>query len=138
MGPVALLSDGRSPSGMHKSTAQEALRLSGTGPHGDAQAALRSHGGPETAVHPYPHEPHAYWSAWSGRADLLRCPGASGENLSTAGWEKSNACIGDGVRLGEALGQVPQGRPPGWKLDVRFGETGMARQMQARSHTGWY
>jgi hypothetical protein len=45
-------------------------------------------------------------------------------------------CIGDVVRLGEALVQVSQGRQPCWKLDARFGEPGMAREMQLRGHTG--
>lgn len=137
VGQVALLPDGRSSSGIHKTPADRALWLSATGLQGDAQADLRIHGGPEKAVHHYPREHYAGWALWSGRADLLARPGAFGENVSTVGWDESNVCIGDVVRLGEALVQVSQGRQPCWKLDVRF-EPGMAREMQARGCTGWY
>lgn len=58
VGPVAWLPDGRSPSGIHKSPVQEALWLSATGLHGDAQADLRNHGGPEKAVDHCPRDHH--------------------------------------------------------------------------------
>ena len=138
VGPVALLPDGRSRSGIGKSAVDAALWLSATGLQGDAQADLRVHGGPEKAVHHYPREHYAAWAAWSRRADLLARPGAFGENVSTFGWDEANVCIGDVVRLDEALVQVSQGRQPCWKLDVRFGEPGMAREMQAHGRTGWY
>lgn len=138
VGQVGLLPDGRSASGIHKSPAEGALWLSATGLQGDAQADLRIHGGPEKAVHHYPREHCASWASWSRRADLLGSPGAFGENVSTTGWDESNVCIGDVVRLGDALVQVSQGRQPCWKLDLRFGEPGMAREMQSRGCTGWY
>ena len=138
VGAVAPLPDGRSPSGIRKSATDRALWLSPTGLQGDAQADLRVHGGPEKAVHHYPREHYAHWASRSGRADLLANAGAFGENVSTRGWDESNVCIGDVVRLGEALVQVSQGRQPCWKLDVHFGEPGTAREMQASGRTGWY
>jgi len=138
VGQVALLPDGRSPSGIRKLPVDHALWLSATGLQGDAQADLRIHGGAEKAVHHYPREHYAGWASWSRRADLLASPGAFGENISSLGWDESKVCIGDVVRLGEALVQVSQGRQPCWKLDLRFGERGMAREMQARGRTGWY
>mgnify|MGYP003575448733 CR=1 FL=1 len=138
VGQVALLPDGCSSSGIHKLPTDHALWLSATGLQGDAQADLRIHGGVEKAVHHYPREHYAGWASWSRRADLLASPGAFGENISSRGWDESNVCIGDVVRLGEALVQVSQGRQPCWKLDLRFGECGMAREMQARGRTGWY
>jgi MOSC domain-containing protein YiiM len=138
VGQVALLPDGRSSSGICKSPTDRALWLSPTGLEGDAQADLRIHGGVEKAVHHYPREHYASWASWSRRTDLLAHAGAFGENISTTGWDESNVCIGDVVRLGEARVQVSQGRQPCWKLDVHFGEPGMAREMQARGHTGWY
>jgi len=138
VGAVDLLPDGRTASGIGKAPVAHALWLSPTGLQGDAQADLRIHGGPEKAVHHYPREHYAAWGAWSRRTDLLAHAGAFGENLSTRGWDESNVCVGDVVRLGEALVQVSQGRQPCWKLDARFGEPGMARQMQASGRTGWY
>jgi MOSC domain-containing protein YiiM len=136
-GPVAPLPDGR-PSGIRKLPVQGRAWLSAMGLQGDAQADLRVHGGPEKALHHYPREHYASWASWSRRADLLAQAGAFGENVSSHGWDESNVCIGDVVRLGEALVQVSQGRQPCWKLDARFGEPGMAREMQLRGHTGWY
>lgn len=138
VGAVGLLRDGRTASGIAKAPVAHALWLSPTGLQGDAQADLRIHGGPEKAVHHYPREHYAAWGAWSRRADLLAAAGAFGENLSTRGWDESNVCVGDVVRLDEALVQVSQGRQPCWKLDARFGEPGMARRMQASGRTGWY
>ncbi|WP_432727077.1 MOSC domain-containing protein [Variovorax sp. W6] len=138
VGQVALPSDGRTRSGILKSPVDGALWLSSTGLQGDAQADLRVHGGVEKAVHHYPREHYAGWASWSRRADLLGRAGAFGENISTTGWDESKVCIGDVVRIGEALAQVSQGRQPCWKLDLRFGEPGMAREMQSRGCTGWY
>lgn len=137
-GPVAPLPDGRTPSGIRKTPAEGERWLGATGLQGDAQADLRIHGGVEKAVHHYPREHYAHWAARSRRADLLERPGAFGENISTTGWNESNVCIGDVVRLGDALVQVSQGRQPCWKLDLRFGEPGTAREMQASGRTGWY
>jgi MOSC domain-containing protein YiiM len=89
-------------------------------------------------LHHYPREHYAAWADWSQRADLLTHAGAFGENLSTTGLTETSVCIGDVFRLGDATLQVSQGRQPCWKLDARFGEPGLARQMQASGRTGWY
>lgn len=138
VGQVRLLPDGRSSSGICKAPTDQPLWLSSTGLQGDAQADLRVHGGPEKAVHHYPREHCEHWAQWSRRDDLLGSAGAFGENISTTGWSESNVCVGDIVRLDEALVQVSQGRQPCWKLDLRFGEPGMAREMQSSGRTGWY
>ncbi|WP_341892129.1 MOSC domain-containing protein [Variovorax sp. YR752] len=138
VGPVALLPDGRSRSGIRKTATADALWLSPTGLQGDAQADLRVHGGVEKAVHHYPREHYASWASASRQRELLTRAGAFGENISTTGWDESTVCIGDVIQLGDARVQVSQGRQPCWKLDAHFGVPGMAREMQARGCTGWY
>ncbi|OEZ32761.1 MOSC domain-containing protein [Variovorax boronicumulans] len=102
VGPVALLPDGRTRSGIRKTPTADALWLSPTGLQGDAQADLRIHGGVEKAVHHYPREHYAGWAAGGHHTDLLAHAGAFGENISTTGWDESTVCIGDVVQLGDA------------------------------------
>lgn len=113
--------------------------ITATGLEGDVQADTRHHGGPEKALHHYPHE---HYDAW--RADvpelavrLQRAP-AFGENISTVGLTETTVCIGDVYRLGDIRLQVSQGRQPCWKLNERFGQSDMARKVQTTGRTGWY
>ncbi len=68
----------------------------------------------------------------------LLVPGALGENLSVAGWDEANVCIGDIFRPGEAIIQVSQPRTPCWKIDSRFGVEGMTRFIERSGLAGWY
>lgn len=138
LGPVAPLQGTAVSSGIVKRAVREKVWLSAEGLVGDGQADLRHHGGPEKALHHYPRDHYAAWTGWSQRADLLASAGAFGENLSTTGLDETGVCIGDVFRLGEATVQLSQGRQPCWKLDARFGEKGLAREMQASGRTGWY
>jgi MOSC domain-containing protein YiiM len=138
LGEVAPLAGTVVSSGIVKRPVSERVWLSVDGLAGDGQADLRHHGGPEKALHHYPREHYAAWADWSQRSDLLKHAGAFGENLSTTGLLETSVCIGDVFRLGEATLQLSQGRQPCWKLDARFGEKGLAREMQASGRTGWY
>jgi len=105
---------------------------------GDAQGDLKHHGGPEKAIHQYPFDHYAAWEAEIGPHPLLAAPGAFGENLSGKGWTEETICIGDVARFGRSLLQVSQGRQPCFKLNLRFGRTDMARDLQRTGRTGWY
>lgn len=109
-----------------------------TGLVGDAQADLENHGGLEKALLQYPHDHYAAWRRDIGAHPLLEAPRAFGENLSTTGWTESLVHIGDIVRLGTVVLQVSQGRQPCWKLNFRFGRSGMAFDVQTTMRTGWY
>lgn len=125
-------------SGIAKSPASAPLMLEAEGFTGDEQADRRVHGGPEKAVHHYPREHYAAWRDEIGAHPLLDAPGAFGENISTTGLTEETVAVGDKFRLGEALIQVSQGRQPCWKLNHRFGVSGMARRVQSSGRTGWY
>lgn len=106
---------------------------------GDEQADLTVHGGPEKAIHHYPHDHYAFWRDALGEHPLLAGHGAFGENISTQGLTEDAVCIGDRFRLGTALVEVCQGRQPCWKLDHRFG--GVAKvmaQVVTTRRSGWY
>lgn len=114
------------------------VRIHYLGLEGDEQADRTVHGGPEKAIHHYPHDHYAFWREAIGAHPLLADYGAFGENISTSGLTEEAVCIGDRWRLGTALVEVSQGRQPCWKLDHRFdGAPVNAGTVKAR-RPGWY
>ena len=137
-GVVSLLPGGRGESAIFKQPVEQAVWLSEAGIKGDEQADRKHHGGPEKALHHYPRDHYRAWLSRLQTPELLALPGAFGENISTLGMSEQDVCVGDVYSLGEAVVQVSQGRQPCWKLDVRFGQAGVARAMQQMRCTGWY
>lgn len=87
---------------------------------GDGQADLVHHGGPSKAVYAYSDDHYAWWSAQLGRQDLV--PGQFGENLTVRGLDETTLCLGDRLRIGDALLAITQPRVPCSKLGLRFGD----------------
>ena len=114
------------------------VRFRRFGIEGDMVADTRHHGGPDMAVHHYPHDHYAGWDAWLGGHDLLARPAAFGENLMAEGLTEETVCIGDRFRLGTVLLEVSQPRPPCWKIEHRFGRKGMVKRIVAQHICGWY
>lgn len=138
IGRVAELVPGRPPSAIAKARVDGPLWLGKTGLEGDEQADLAVHGGPEKALHHYAAEHYAVWRRELPDLAAQLVPGAFGENISTTGLTEENLCLGDVLRIGQALVQVAQGRQPCWKLCARMGQTDMALRFQATGRTGWY
>lgn len=105
----------------------------------DQQADMLNHGGPEKALHHYPHEHYATWAQDLPQlgAELEKVP-TFGENISTRGMTEDNVCIGDVYRIGQVSAQISQGRQPCWKLSARFNQDDMAFRVQQTGRTGWY
>lgn len=125
-------------SGIDKHPVAARILLGREGLTGDVQGDRKHHGGPDKALHHYAFEHYAYWIETIGERQVLRRPGAFGENLSTHGMTEDNTAIGDIFRLGQAVIQVSQGRQPCWKLNARFDVPDMATQVQKTGFTGWY
>lgn len=125
-------------SGIDKQPQRGPVRVEREGLFGDEQGDRRVHGGPEKAVHHYPHEHYARWRHEIGEREVLRYPGAFGENLHSEGVVEADLCLGDRLRIGGTLLEVSQSRQPCWKLNVRFGVPDMARRVQESRRTGWY
>lgn len=126
-------------SGIFKHPVDYPVDVSRTGLAGDEQGDRMRHGGPEKALHHYAFDHYAVWRGEAPEfADHLDREGAFGENLSTEGLTEADVCIGDVYRLGTALVQVSQARQPCWRLNERFGDATMARQVQDTGRTGWY
>lgn len=126
------------PTGMFKRERLEPVWVGLEGLAGDAQADRRVHGGPEKALHQYPVAHYARLARAFPQAAALLVRGSIGENLSVAGWDEENVCIGDVFRLGAARIQVSQPRSPCWKIDRRYGVDGMTRLIDEEGITGWY
>jgi MOSC domain-containing protein YiiM len=137
-GGVRPLPPDNQPSGIFKAPVVMPMWLGCEGLSGDAQADRRVHGGAEKALHQYPVAHYAALAAaFPDAAELLR-PGSIGENLSLAGWDEANVCIGDSFQFGDSVIQVSQPRTPCWKIDYRFEAEGMAQFIDANLLTGWY
>lgn len=114
------------------------LRIGPNGLLDDEQGDPSVHGGPDKALHHYPHDHYVAWHEDLGPHALLDTPGAFGENFSSDGVTEASVCLGDRFRCGTALLEISQGRQPCWKLNDRFGVPDMARRVQATGRTGWY
>lgn len=126
-------------SGIFKKPVDNAVDVTRTGLSDDQQGDKKNHGGPEKAIHHYPFDHYAPWrEEMPELTKHLTNEGAFGENISTDGLTEDDVCIGDIYRLGTALVQISQGRQPCWRLNERFGDSTMARQVQSTGRTGWY
>ena len=63
---------------------------------------------------------------------------ASARTFPVQALDESQVRIGDVFGLGSARIQVCQPRNPCWKIDVRFGEAGVAAFIAEHRLTGWY
>lgn len=129
-------------SAIHKQPISAPVRCTFAGLEGDEQCDLRHHGGPDRALHYYPADHYLWWQTWQTALDLPAPrtpwqPAAFGENLSGLGLTEAQACIGDVYRLGEALIQISQPRPPCFKLNQRFGYGQMSQVIQLNGRCGW-
>jgi MOSC domain-containing protein YiiM len=125
-------------SAIAKAAVEGRVSIGFLGLDGDEQADLRVHGGPDKAIHHYPFDHYARWSALAAGHPLLDTPGAFGENISTFGLTEDQICIGDRLRLGTALLEVSQGRQPCWKQGQRMEWTTLPTMMVRERRSGWY
>ncbi|MEJ7841901.1 MAG: MOSC domain-containing protein [Rubrobacter sp.] len=103
---------------------------------GDGQADLVNHGGPHRAAYAYPIENYEYWSRELDRDDLAL--GQFGENFTVEGMLEDDVCIGDVFRVGDALVEVSQPRPPCFKLGIKMAMPGFPKLFLASGRVGFY
>jgi MOSC domain-containing protein YiiM len=63
---------------------------------------------------------------------------AMGENLTIAGMDESDICVGDVHAIGSTLLQVCQPRQPCFKLALRHNEKRLPKAMVRSGRAGWY
>ena len=135
--PKTVSLDGRTYStGIDKRALDGPVHLSRLNLAGDGQGDLKNHGGEYQAVYCYPHEHYAYWAAELARAGFAF--GQFGENFTTLGLLESTVCIGDALRIGEAIIQVTQPRVPCYKLANKLGIPGFELTFLRANRSGFY
>lgn len=103
---------------------------------GDGQADLENHGGIDRAAYAYSIENYDHWRRELGRADLTF--GQFGENFTVEGMVEDDIHIGDVFRVGDALVEVTQPRPPCFKLGIKMGMSRFPKLLLASGRVGFY
>jgi MOSC domain-containing protein YiiM len=122
--------------GIYKLPRSSWVFCSSTGLESD-EHDLTFHGGVDKAVHQYYPGHYPTWRCEYPSAENFDI-GGFGENLVSEKMNERNVCIGDKIRVGEALLQVSLPRQPCFKLNHRFGIKDFASQTWKKSRTGWY
>lgn len=138
-GVVAPFGPKGEPSGYRKAIRAGEVAVTAHGLAGDEQADVVHHGGVDKAIHHYALDHYPAWIAERpDLRDVLRQPGAFGENVASLGWKEEDICIGDRLSMGTAVVEVSQGRQPCWKLGHRFGDAAMLARVIETGRAGWY
>jgi MOSC domain-containing protein YiiM len=122
--------------GIFKKPVSGKVKVSRLNLEGDAQADLTVHGGPDKAVYAYPLEQYDYWKTELSNSNLEW--GVFGENLTVEGFDESNVCIGDRLKIGSAMFAVTQPRMPCFKLGIRFGDPTIVKRFYKSGKWGFY
>jgi MOSC domain-containing protein YiiM/ferredoxin-NADP reductase len=138
-GPVRPLGAKGVPSAFVKNRAYEQVTVNRLGLQGDSQADPAVHGGPDKAVYAYPASNYDLWRDEFPEHSSIWGLGALGENLSLAGLNENEVCIGDVFRAGSVRLQVTQPRKPCFKMALRYNnDQRIASRMVREGRTGWY
>jgi MOSC domain-containing protein YiiM len=92
------------------------------------------HGGIDKAVYAYSVEDYRWWAGIAGPLG----PGTFGENLTTAGLDLRDACVGDRWHIGEVVLEVSESREPCFKLGIRMDDAGFVARFWAAERFGTY
>jgi MOSC domain-containing protein YiiM len=103
---------------------------------GDGQADLVNHGGIHRAVYAYSIENYDHWQRELGRTDFTF--GQFGENFTVEGMLEDSVHIGDVFRVGDALIEVSQPRPPCFKLGIKMGMSQFPKLFLRSGRVGFY
>ena len=122
--------------GIFKKPVAGPIRVSRSNLEGDGQADLVNHGGEYKAVYAYSLDHYGYWRGVLNREQMPY--GQFGENLTVAGLDEADSCIGDQLQIGSASFTVTQPRVPCFKLGIRVGEKKMPRLFSQSARTGFY
>ncbi len=135
--PRDVMHDGRPVrTGIFKHAVEGPVHVGRANLDGDAQADPDNHGGMDKAVYAFSLEQYAYWQAALARPPMPH--GQFGENLTIAGLDESDACVGDALRIGDTRLVITQPRIPCFKLGLRMQLPDMPRRFTAHAWTGCY
>ncbi len=112
-----VLPEGTSDSAILKLPRRGPVSTAAFGLEGDEKADHFAHSGPDQALYAYSLEDYAWWEVVLERT---LSPGTFGENLTTFGFDPSDALAGERWAVGSALLEVSQPRFPCSKLAARL------------------
>lgn len=121
-------------SGIDKQPANE-LDVSAGIVAGDDVANHDYHGGPDRVLCVYPFEHYQKWEAEFGKP--LK-QSAFGENLTVAGMQENEICIGDQIQIGSVLAEVSQGRFPCATINRHTGIDQLLARIVETGYTGYF
>jgi MOSC domain-containing protein YiiM len=122
--------------GIFKEPVEGRVVLRTTNLDGDGQADLENHGGVDRAAYAYSIENYDHWRYELGRNEFAF--GQFGENFTVEGMMEDDIHIGDVFRVGDALVEVSQPRPPCFKLGIKMGMAGFPKLFLASGRVGFY
>jgi MOSC domain-containing protein YiiM len=122
--------------GIFKEPVGGRIMLRTTNLDGDGQADLENHGGVDRAAYAYSIKNYDHWRRELGRDKFAF--GQFGENFTVEGMVEDDIYIGDVFRVGDALVEVSQPRPPCFKLGIKMGMAGFPKLFLASGRVGFY
>jgi MOSC domain-containing protein YiiM len=122
--------------GIFKKPVTGPIRVKKTNLEGDGQADLDNHGGEHKAVYAYSRDHYEYWRGILNREEMPY--GQFGENLTIAGLDELESCVGDQLQIGSAIFTISQPRVPCFKLGIRLGDERMPKLFSESARTGFY
>ncbi len=141
-------------SAFYKSQIPGPAQVDANGIAGDQVADRKHHGGHDKAMLAYAAAHYPTWLAELQPHEFLEpdsedyglkafVHGAFGENLTIAGQDEHNVCIGDTYLLGDpaqggVIVQVSQPRQPCWKISRRWKHRTLTKRVGQTGRTGWY
>jgi MOSC domain-containing protein YiiM len=122
--------------GIFKEPVAGRIMLRKTNLDGDRQADLENHGGVDRAAYAYTIENYDHWRRELDREEFAF--GQFGENFTVEGMMEDGIHIGDVFRVGDALVEVSQPRPPCFKLGIKMDRPSFPKTFLASGRVGFY
>ncbi|TKI69946.1 MOSC domain-containing protein [Sulfurimonas crateris] len=109
-----------------------------TGFRGDEVADLIHHGGETKAVLFFSTKTYEKLNRLSGNSFTYDDVAHYGENLLVDSIDESDICVGDILKVGDAIFEVSQPRQPCWKLSANTATKPITSIIYNNGLTGWY
>ncbi|MCX2680495.1 MOSC domain-containing protein [Galbibacter sp. EGI 63066] len=122
--------------GIYKYPVSIPILLEETDVKGDTVVDRKYHGGKDMACYLFSADHYPYWK--ENYPDLDWNWGMFGENITIAGFDETAICIGDILKIGNAIVQVSQPRQPCLKLGIRFNDQKVLKDFIAYARPGGY
>lgn len=122
--------------GIYKEAVNEPIYLGKNEVRGDTIVHAKVHGGIDKACYLFSTDQYDFWK--SKYPDLEWSWGMFGENLSVSGLDESKLCIGDLLKIGQALVEVSEPREPCYKLGIKFGNQEIIKEFVDHGYPGTY